>query len=117
MKFMLIFFGNEDEWMAMSEDERGQAGQRIGAWYGEQFQAGRIVSGCKLDGKASARTVQLGPAGHSEEPVLSDGPFFNAEKSIGAYAIIDVPDMETAIGIAESWPGGGGVEVRVVTEE
>ena len=43
MRCMLIFFADEDAWMALSDEEREAAIARIGAWYAEQAQAGRIV--------------------------------------------------------------------------
>ena len=117
MKCMLIFFADEDAWMAIPEEEREEAGGRIGAWYGEQFRAGRIVEGGKLEGKSTARTVRLGPAGHSGEPAVSDGTFFDGTHAIGAYTIVDVEDLDAAVAVAQTWPGGGAVEVRQVTQE
>jgi hypothetical protein len=116
MRFMLMFYADEGEWMALPEDERTAATLRIGTWFGQQSQAGYIVEGCRLAGKQEAATVRLGPAGHSRKPVVTDGPFIETKEAIGSYAIIEVPDRAAAIALAESWPGGGAVEIRPVME-
>jgi hypothetical protein len=103
--------------MSMPEDERAAAIQRIGAWYGTQAGAGRIVEGRRLAGRDSARTVRLGQAGRSGTPAHTDGPFAETNEAIGSYAIVEAPTMEEAVAVAESWPGGGGVEVRPLMED
>jgi hypothetical protein len=116
MKYMLLFAANEDEWMAMPEADREEAIGRIGQWFGEHARAGRIVDGRRLLGRASAKTVVLGPAGRSRVPVVNDGPFVESKEVIGSYAVVDVPDMGDALEIAKSWPAGGLVEVRPVMD-
>ena len=70
MRYMLIFFADENAWMALSEEVREAAIARIGAWYAEQAQAGRIVDGRRVRGRAEAVTVRLGPAGRSATPEI-----------------------------------------------
>lgn len=116
MRFMLMFYANEDEWAALAEDERTAAIGRIGAWYGEHAQAGSIVKGHRLGGKATANTLRLGPAGRSRKAMVTDGPFAETKEVIGSYAIVEAPSRAEAIKLAESWPGGGAVEIRPVAE-
>jgi hypothetical protein len=116
MRFMLVFYADEDEWMALPEDERTAAIGRIGAWFGRRSQEGHIVEGHRLAGKREATTVRLGPAGRREKPFVTDGPFIETKEAIGSYAVIEVPDRAAAIAIAQSWPGGGAVEVRPLQE-
>jgi hypothetical protein len=56
MKCMLLFCADEDAWGALPEEERNAAIASIGAWFGEQAAAGRIIEGRRLAGKSSART-------------------------------------------------------------
>ncbi|HEU0027094.1 MAG TPA: YciI family protein [Ktedonobacterales bacterium] len=114
---MLLFFADEDVWMALPEGERATAIARIGEWYGQQARAGRIVEGRRLTGLREATTVRLGPAGRSGKPLITDGPFAETKEALGSYAVIEAPDRETALAVAASWPGGGAVEVRPVMEE
>jgi hypothetical protein len=116
MRFMLVFYADESEWMALPDDEREAAVQRIGAWFGQHSQEGHIVEGCRLAGKQKATTVRLGQAGRSSKPFITDGPFIETKEAMGSYAIVEVPDHAAALAIAESWPGGGAVEVRPVVE-
>jgi hypothetical protein len=116
MRYILTFFAAEEDWMAMSEEERQAAVERVGAWYGAQAQAGRIVEGRRLQGARSARTVRLGRAGRSAKPLITDGPFMEAKEAVGSYAIVDAADIDDAVSIAVSWPAGGAVEVRPVME-
>jgi len=116
MRFMLVFYADESEWMALPDDEREAAVQRIGTWFGQHSQEGRIVEGCRLAGKQKATTVRLGPAGRSRKPFVTDGPFIETKEAMGSYAIVEVPNQAAALTIAESWPGGGAVEVRPVVE-
>jgi hypothetical protein len=117
MRYMLIFFADEDAWMALSDEEREAAIARIGAWYAEQAQAGRIVDGRRVRGRAEAVTIQLGPAGRSATPEIVSGPFSPTLESIGSYAILDVANADEAIAVASAWPGGGAVEIRPLLEE
>jgi hypothetical protein len=117
MKYMLLFFADEDAWMDMSEEARAAATRQIGAWYGQQAQAGRIIEGHRLRGKGTATTVQLGSAGQSAEPTIVDGPFIEAKEAIGSYAIIEAADLDVALTVAKSWPGGGVIEIRPVLGE
>jgi hypothetical protein len=116
MKYMLMFVADEEAWMALPDEERSDAIARIGAWYGENAASGRILEGKRLQGKGSARTVCLGPAGRSGTPVVTDGPFVETKESIGSYAIIDAANLDAAVAIAKSWPAGGAVEVRPLAE-
>ena len=116
MKFLLLFAGNEDEWRGLAPEELSDAVNRISAWYGQQVGSGRIVQGGRLAEKASARTVRLGWAGRSGAPIVTDGPFIEAAESIGSYAIVEADDVNKAMEVAASWPGGGSVEVRPLVE-
>jgi hypothetical protein len=117
MRYMLLFFADEAAWMSLPEEERAAAITQIGAWYGEHARAGHIIEGRRLNGRNSAKTVRLGPAGRSAKPLITDGPFAETKEALGSYAIIEAPDIEAALTIAATWPGGGAVEVRPLMEE
>ena len=117
MRYMLLFFADEEAWGALPEAERGEAIGRIGAWIGGHARAGSVIEGRRLYGRSGAKTVRLGPAGRSGKPLVTDGPFAETKEALGSYAIVEAPDFEAALAIAETWPGGGAVEVRPVMEE
>ena len=117
MRYMLLFVSDEEAWEALPEDERAGAIARIGAWFGRWAGAGKIVEGHRLQGKRSAKTVRLGPAGRSGRSLVVDGPFIESKEAIGSYAIVEVADAEEALAIAASWPAGGTVEIRPLQED
>ena len=118
MRYLLMFYADEAEWMALPEAERNAAIGRIGAWYGALAGGGKIVDGKRLSGgKRATTTVRLGRIQRSgEAPIVSDGPFVEAKESVGSYAIVEVASRAEAIEIAKSWPVGGVIEVRPVDE-
>jgi hypothetical protein len=118
MRYLLMFYADEDAWMALPEAERTAAVGRIGRWFGEHAAAGRIVDGKRLaGGKRATTTVRLGRIQRSgDQPIVTDGPFVEAKEAVGSYAVVEVPDRDEAIAVAKSWPAGGLVEVRPVDE-
>jgi hypothetical protein len=118
MRYLLMFYADEDAWLALPDDERTAAIGRIGGWFGEHAAAGRIVEGKRLaGGKRATTTVRLGRIQRSgDAPIVTDGPFVEAKEAVGSYAVVDVKDRAEAIAVATSWPAGGLVEVRPVDE-
>jgi hypothetical protein len=111
MKYLLMFVST-DETDQRSEAERAAVSERIGAWWTEHSQAGRILNGEQLQGAETATTVR-----HDHGNVsIVDGPFIEAKEEIGGYGLIDVPNLDAAIDMARSWPWGGVVEIRPVLE-
>jgi hypothetical protein len=119
MRYLLMFYADEAEWMALPEGERNAAIGRIGEWYGTQTRAGKIVDGKRLaGGRRATTTVRLGRIQRSgAAPIVSDGPFVEAKEAVGSYAVVEVKDREEAIAIAKNWPAGGLIEVRPVDDE
>jgi hypothetical protein len=115
MHFLLLFFADEEAWMALPTDQRDAAVGHIGAWYDEQARAGRVVDGHRLEGRHATAHVRLGSAGRSGRPLVIDGPFIETKEAIGSYMVIEVPDRETALAVAGTWPAGGAVEVHPLT--
>ena len=111
MKYLLMFVSN-DETTQRSEAERAAISEKIGTWWTEHSQAGRILSGEQLQGADTATTVRHD---HGDVSIV-DGPFIEAKEEIGGYGLIDVPNLDAAIDMARSWPWGGVVEIRPVLE-
>ncbi len=111
MKYVLLFAGTMTE-----EDRRADPGladqyERTGRWFADYVQAGKIVGGEELKGPETATTVRF----KSGKPMVTDGPFIEAKEIIGGFAVVDVADLDEALEMAKSWPGGD-VEVRPVVE-
>lgn len=113
MKYMLLIGGNEDGWAHLSQEEQDALYGRIGAWWGEEVAAGRIVDGHQLQPAATATTVRLDREGR---PTITDGPFIEGKEMVGGYAILDVADLDAALAVASSWPAPDVLEVRPIME-
>jgi hypothetical protein len=75
-------------------------------------QAGVMVAGDGLQGPDTAQTVRL----REGETLVTDGPFAETKELLGGYYLIDVDDLDAALGWAAKIPsvGFGSVEVRPV---
>jgi hypothetical protein len=76
--------------------------------------AGVHVAGDALHDVETATTVCV----RDGETQITDGPFAETKELLGGYYIIDVPDLDTALGHAARIPsvGRGSVEVRPVMD-
>ena len=110
MKYMLMFI---DSGEGMPQTPEGQAVyQRIGQWFGQLAQEGKLRSGEELQAVRTATTVRF----NGGKPVVTDGPFIESKEVVGGFAVVDAADLDEAIEIAKGWPGGGPVEVRPCVE-
>jgi hypothetical protein len=115
MKYMLLFAGSAEyyrEIESFPEERLREAYARIGKWWEEHASAGRILEGHQLQNASTATTVRI----QNGRSMVTDGPFIEAKEQIGGYAIVDVADLDEAIGLAKTWPAGGTVEVRPLVE-
>ena len=113
MKYVLMFAGSvEDQaaWENVPEAARAAAYEGVNKWFEEHSRAGRITGGAELQGPSSSTTVRI----KNGKAVVTDGPFIEAKEVIGGFAIVEVKDLDEALGMAKTWPGGGIVEVRPV---
>ena len=112
MKYVLLFCGTSEDYAAfnaLSPDELRARYAEVGKWF--QDNGSRIVSTEQLQPPAMATTVRRnGPDG---EPVVTDGPYMEGKEVIGGYATIEVADLDEALRMARTWPGGP-VEIRPV---
>lgn len=106
---MLLLARSDEEWEALSDEERDYPA--IARWFGELAQKGVLRGGQELQSARSATTVSW-PDGR---PVLTDGPFVEAKETIGGFAVVDVLDLDAAIEIAKTWPATSHkVEIRPI---
>lgn len=111
MKYLMMFVSTEETGQR-SEAETGAISAKIGAWWEEHSRAGRILGGEQLDGPETATTVRHDGGNTS----IVDGPFIEAKEHIAGYGLIDVDNLDAALDLAKSWPWGGVVEIRPVTQ-
>jgi hypothetical protein len=112
VKYMMLLVDEAGAWESIPEPKRNEIYGRIGAWWGDLSGKGKIVEGHQLQPVHTATTVKL----NGGKPVVTDGPFAEAKETIGGYGVLNVANLDEAIAIAKSWPGGGKVELRPVIE-
>ena len=68
------------------------------------------LGGEALAGTDAATTVRV----RDNETLTTDGPFAETKEVLGGFYLIDVPDLDAAVGVAAELPGSwhGSVEVR-----
>ena len=100
MRYVLMTWsGTEhiDAWNDQTAEAKRQEIAEVTAWFGEHGAAGRIAGGEELGWPHEARTVR--------KKGISDGPFIETKEILGGFIIVDVPDHETALEMARTWPG------------
>jgi len=115
MKYVLMFAGSMDEqerYDAMGAAEREAQYAKVGQWFMDNAQAGRIVGGEELQPPSTATTVRR----LNGKVTVTDGPFIESKEVFGGFAVIEVKDLDEALEMAKSWPGGNMVEVRPVVD-
>lgn len=116
MKYVLMFTSNPELDAAVPEERSEADLQRIYQWFEDNAEA-MVDGGAALHDASTATTIRAAEAG----PVVVDGPFSEAKEVIGAFSIIDVPDMDAAIALARSWPSlelpGNAVEIRPMIDD
>lgn len=110
MKYMLLLRHEPDAGPAEGTPEFDAEMAQWGEVMGELGQAGSMIAAHGLDTEATATTVRI----RNDEALVSDGPFAETKEAFFSYIIIDVPDLDAALGWAKKMPNVtyGSVEVR-----
>ena len=110
MKYMLLLRYEPDAGPTEGTPGFDAEMARWGEVMGELGEAGSMVAARGLDTEATGTTVRIG----NDEALVSDGPFAETKESFFSYIIIDVEDLDAALGWAEKVPNAtyGSVEVR-----
>ncbi|MDP8968691.1 MAG: YciI family protein [Actinomycetota bacterium] len=110
-QFMLLIYGDP----ANAPGPEGEQEEQYTEWlnYTNSLVAtGTLVSGAPLEGVEAATTVRV----RDGATQVSDGPVLDSQEILGGFYLVDVPDRESAIALAERMPNieYGSVEVRPV---
>ena len=114
MRYILLIYGDEQAWGAMSPEEQGsefQAYDEFTQWLKDK---GWYVAGDALHATASATTVRV----REGETLSTDGPFAETKEQLGGFYMIDCENLDQAIDAASRIPAarGGSIEVRPILE-
>jgi hypothetical protein len=112
MKYLLSIYTDESGFADVTPEQAADMTAAYIALSREMEQAGVALGGEGLQPTATATTVRL----RDGERLLTDGPFAETREALGGFYLIDVEDLDAALGWAAKVPGAawGSVEVRPV---
>ena len=111
-KYVLMFVGSDDWYDQQTKETIGDAYKPIMKWWDDLSKTGVIKGGEELGLQRNATTVKR----VNGTMKVTDGPFIESKETVGGFALIEVDDLDKAIAIAKTWPGGDVVEVRPIVE-
>ncbi|GAA0373192.1 YciI family protein [Microbispora corallina] len=114
-KYLVLIYGDERQWAAMSPQEREALGEAHRAFSASAGPA--VLDTHELRPASGATTLHADPGGRV---VMTDGPFLETKEAVGGYYLIDAPDLDEVVRLAsrlyEVSAGHSGVEIRQVVE-
>lgn len=110
MKYILLIYGDERVWSSLSREEMEKVYAEHRAYGAAMQKADVMRDGSELKPVTTATSVRFS----NGKPRTVDGPFAETKEQLAGYYVIEVADLEQAIGWAEKMPGmsTGTVEVR-----
>lgn len=110
MRYALLLHYQESAEGDISEEAIAEPKEAFGVYGRALEQAGVLLSADVLQGSAASTTVTRREGGLR----VQDGPFAETKEALAGVFLIDVPDLDAAIGWAEKCPAAqwGVVEVR-----
>lgn len=114
MKFLCTVLVDEDLAAGMSAADWQRITEESQAYDADLMARGIFIAAEALEGRSTARTVRV----RSGDALVTDGPFMESKEVLAGFILIDVPDMQAALGVARAIPMArlGAIEVRPVME-
>ena len=115
-KFLILIYGDEQRWNAMSADEmraHDAAHVAFSAAAGK-----RIINGEELESPSKARSLRRRHS--TRTPAATDGPFMETKEILGGYYLLEVDNLDEVEALAALLPevqaDHSGVEIRPVVD-
>jgi hypothetical protein len=110
MRYMLLIYGDEAAWNALSDAEQGAQFAEYAAFSTWLEERGWMRAGDPLADTDQATTVRV----RDGQTLTTDGPFAETKEQLGGYYIIECDHLDQAIDAASRIPAarGGSIEVR-----
>jgi hypothetical protein len=118
MKYALLIYAGESEWVDLPDDERmrrrSEVMPRWVALFEELEKADPAVSGHELDDASAAKVVRV----RDGERIVTDGPFAETKEVVGGLFVMDLSDLDEAIRLASLIPTAehGSIEIRPILQ-
>jgi hypothetical protein len=112
---MLLTYLDEQAWAKLGEaHQRKEMAECIPVVQDLQSK-GQLLGGAPLHPTSTATTIRF----REGKRLVTDGPFAETREQLGGYTLIDAPDLDEAIAIAERFLGTSSraaIEIRPVVE-
>jgi hypothetical protein len=115
-KFLILIYGNEQRWGAMSTDESRAHDAAHVAF--SKAAGSRIINGEELHSPSKARTLRRRHPARTA--AATDGPFMETKEILGGYYLLEADSLAEVEALAELLPevqaDHSGVEIRPVVD-
>jgi len=114
MKYILLIYHEEQAWDRLTEQERQEIYSEYRRFSEEIMASGQYVGGSELHPISTATSVRV----RDGKQLTIDGPFAETKEQLGGYYLIEVNNLDEAIGLAARIPSArvGTIEVRPLAE-
>jgi hypothetical protein len=112
MQYLLMIHQDETAMQKARAEDGAAMMAAYGAYTQAMREAGILRGGERLHPSSSATVVRM----KDGKPSVLNGPYAEIKEQLGGYYMIDVPDIDAAIGWAARCPGAqhGAIEVRPI---
>jgi hypothetical protein len=112
MKYLLLIYGNEKEFGALSDAEKGRIFEEYMDYSKRIKKAGHYIAGEALQAISTATTVRV----KNGKTLTTDGPFAETREQLGGFYMVEAKDLDEAIKLAAGIPDArlGSIEVRPI---
>jgi hypothetical protein len=112
VQYLLLIYENEQGFLNVPQDKVDAMMGDYRSLIDDIAKKGHYKGGHQLQPTPSATTVRV----RSGKRTTTDGPFAETREQLGGYFLVDAPDLDAAIGIAERIPSArtGSIEIRPV---
>ena len=100
MKYLLLAYGEEAQWDALSEREQAAVGAECRPYDTELRQSGRVVAMGSLAPTRMTTAIRT----RNGRLLTTDGPFVETKEQLGGFLIIEARDLNEAIRVASRHP-------------
>ncbi len=110
MQYLLLIYGPESD----QQDFSPETMKAYDDFWKHVSKRGVIRAGEALHPSAAATTVRV----RDGQTVTTDGPFAETKEVLGGYYVLEVADLDEALGYAALIPGAttGSIEVRPIVD-
>ncbi len=110
MKYMLLIYGNEENWRSIPREEFAEIVRQTDALNRELLASGELVGAYGVADQLNAKVVRVGDG----VPTVTDGPYAEAKEHLGSFTIVDCENLDRALEIAAANPAARYVGVEVL---